>query len=51
VRVNDVRLDGYNGDAVLTAVDVGLRGLLRRLGVERRSDQVFSLLKVDLPPT
>jgi CBS domain-containing protein len=49
VRVNDVRLEGYNGDAVLTAVDVGLRGLLRRLGVERRSDQVFSLLKVDLP--
>jgi magnesium transporter len=49
VRVNDVRLDGYNGDALLTAVDVGLRGLLRRLGIERRSEQVLALLKLDLP--
>lgn len=49
VRVNDVRLEGYNSDAVLTAVDVGVRGLLRRLGIERRSEQLFSLLKVDLP--
>src|SRR5574337_781968 len=49
VRVNDIRLEGYNGDAVLTAVDVGIRGLLRRLGIERRSDQVFALLKVQLP--
>lgn len=49
VRVNDIRLEGYNGDAVLTAVDVGVRGLLRRLGIERRSEQVFALLKVQLP--
>lgn len=49
VRVNDIRLEGYNGDAVLTAVDVGVRGLLRRVGIERRSEQVFRLLKVQLP--
>ncbi len=51
VRVNDIRLEGYNGDAVLTAVDVGVRGLLRRLGIERRSEQVFALLKTQLPST
>ena len=51
VRVNDVRLEGYNGEAVLTAADVGVRGLLRRLGVERRSEQFFGLLKVQLPLT
>ncbi len=49
VRVNDIRLEGYNGDAVLTAVDVGARGLLRRLRIERLSEQVFALLKVQLP--
>ena len=51
VRVNDVRLEGYNGEAVLTAADVGVRGLLRRLGVERQSEQFFALLKVQLPLT
>src|SRR2546428_5642619 len=51
VRVNDVRLEGYNGEAVLTAADVGVRGLLRRLGVERQSEQFFGLLKVQLPLT
>ncbi len=49
VRVNDIRLEGHNGDAVLTAVDVGLRGLLRRLGVERQSEQLLTFLKVPLP--
>ncbi len=49
VRVNDIRLEGHNGDTVLTAVDVGLRGLLRRLGVERRSEQLFTFLKIPLP--
>jgi len=42
VRVNDVRLEGHNGDAILSAVDVGIRGLLRRLGVERRTERVRS---------
>lgn len=49
VRVNDVKLEGHNGDAVLIAVDVGLRGILRRLGIERRSEQVSALAKVHLP--
>jgi magnesium transporter len=49
VRVNDIRLEGYAGEALLTAADVGVRGLLRRLGIERRSEQFFTLMKVPLP--
>lgn len=49
VRVNDIRLEGHNGDAVLSAVDVGIRGLLRRLGIERRSEQISTFLKLPLP--
>jgi magnesium transporter len=37
VRVNDIKLEGYNGTALLVAVDVGMRGILRRLGVENSS--------------
>lgn len=51
VRVNDIKLEAYNGDAVLVAVDVGVRGILRRLGIERRSGQLFELLRVQLPYT
>lgn len=49
VRVNDVRLEGHNGDAILSAVDVGIRGLLRRLGVERRTERVLAFFKSSLP--
>ena len=40
VRVNDVKLEGYNMEAILIAVDVGVRGIMRRLGVERGGDKV-----------
>ena len=36
VRVNDVRLTEEGGAAYVTDVDVGMRGILRRLGVEAR---------------
>ncbi|MDA8079896.1 MAG: CBS domain-containing protein [Nitrospiraceae bacterium] len=49
VRVNDVKLEGYHGRAVLIAVDVGMRGILRRLGIERGSEEFFSLIKAQLP--
>jgi CBS domain-containing protein/sporulation protein YlmC with PRC-barrel domain len=49
VRVNDIRLEGHDGDVVLSAVDVGVRGLLRRLGIERRSEVLFTFLKIPLP--
>lgn len=41
VRVNDVKLEGQNHQAWLAAVDVGIRGILRRLGVERKSESVY----------
>jgi magnesium transporter len=49
VRVNDVKLEGYDTDAVLIAVDVGMRGILRRLGVERGGEDLMRLFKKRLP--
>ena len=40
VRVNDVKLEGHNGHACLIAVDVGMRGILRRLGIERNGENL-----------
>jgi len=45
VRVNDIKLEGYNDNAVLIAVDVGMRGILRRLGVERGGEDFMRLFK------
>lgn len=49
VRVNDIRLEGYNSDAILIAVDVGMRGILRRLGVERGGEDFMKLFRAHLP--
>jgi len=49
VRANDVKLEGYRDDALLVAVDVGLRGILRRLGVERRGESLMGLFRARLP--
>lgn len=49
VRVNDIKLEGYNDNAVLIAVDVGMRGILRRLGVERGGEDLMRLFKRHLP--
>lgn len=43
VRVNDVKLEGQKDHACLVAVDVGIRGILRRLGVERNSEKVYRM--------
>lgn len=43
VRVNDVKLEGLNSDACLIAVDVGMRGILRRLGVERNGESLVRI--------
>jgi CBS domain-containing protein len=43
VRVNDVKLEGENNHACLTGVDVGIRGILRRLGIERKSENIYRL--------
>jgi magnesium transporter len=49
VRVNDIKLEGYDSEAVLTAVDVGVRGILRRLGVERKGEDFLKVFKASLP--
>jgi CBS domain-containing protein len=49
VRVNDVKLEGYDTEAVLIAVDVGMRGILRRLGFERGGEDLMRLFKKHLP--
>ncbi len=49
VRVNDLKLEGYEGRAVLVAIDAGMRGILRRLGIEKRGDDLLKLFKVELP--
>jgi CBS domain-containing protein len=49
VRVNDIKLEGYNNDAVLIAVDVGMRGIMRRLGIERGSEEVLGIFNTSLP--
>lgn len=40
VRVNDVKLEGVGNDACLSAVDVGMRGILRRFGMERKGEKI-----------
>jgi len=42
VRVNDLELGDVKGKLCLVAADIGLRGLLRRLGVEKRGEAFFS---------
>jgi sporulation protein YlmC with PRC-barrel domain len=43
VRVNDVKLEGKEDYACLSGVDVGVRGILRRLGIERKSENIYRL--------
>ena len=45
VRVNDVKLAEEGGNACVTDVDVGVRGILRRLGVERRGEAFFRAIR------
>jgi CBS domain-containing protein len=49
VRVNDIKLEGFDSEAVLIAVDVGVRGILRRLGVERKGEDFLKVFKASLP--
>ncbi len=48
VRVNDLKLGDVNGRMCLIAVDIGLRGILRRLGIEARGEQVLALFRYRL---
>lgn len=49
VRVNDIKIEGYASNAVLIAVDVGIRGLLRRLGIERGGEDFLRMFRIQLP--
>jgi len=49
VRVNDVKLEGFNSEAILVAVDVGMRGIMRRLGVERGGEDLMRIFRRRLP--
>jgi len=48
VRVNDLELGDVKGKLCLVAADIGLRGLLRRLNVEKRGEKFLSLFKYKL---
>ncbi len=48
VRVNDLELGDVKGKLCLVAADIGLRGILRRLGVEKRGEKLFSLFRYKL---
>jgi magnesium transporter len=49
VRVNDVRLATINNITYAIAVDVGVEGLLRRIGISQPVKFIFSLIKLNVP--
>jgi sporulation protein YlmC with PRC-barrel domain len=51
VRVNDIKLGNLNHKLCIFSVDIGFRGLLRRLGYERLGDKISKTLGKDIPNT
>ena len=49
VRVNDLQLQHQDGRLLLVGVDIGARGLLRRLGMERVGRRLTRLFGRDFP--
>ena len=49
VRVNDIKLGRFNDKLCIFSVDIGFRGLLRRLGYMKLGEQVARMLKRDIP--
>lgn len=49
VRVNDLQLAESPGALLLVGADIGIRGILRRLGLEKAAKSVARLLGRDLP--
>jgi len=49
VRVNDLQLQQSNGEVLLVGVDIGARGLLRRLGVEQVGRRLRRVVGADFP--
>lgn len=49
VRVNDIRLANLSNGTYLVAVDVGIEGLLRRLGVAKPVKKILKPFKKNIP--
>ena len=49
VRVNDVRLATLPAGTFAIAVDIGIEGLLRRIGISVPMKKILSLFKVNIP--
>ncbi len=49
VRVNDIKLGKMNQKLCIFSVDIGFRGLLRRLGYERFGERFAQAIKRDIP--
>ncbi|KJR41932.1 MgtE integral membrane protein, partial [Candidatus Magnetoovum chiemensis] len=49
VRVNDIKMEGFHGRALFIAIDVGIRGILRRLGLEREGESFTRFFRIPLP--
>ncbi|MBU0686459.1 MAG: CBS domain-containing protein [Candidatus Margulisbacteria bacterium] len=49
IRVNDLKLAKVEQSVNLIAVDVGARGLLRRIGIEGLVDWLLGLFKITIP--
>lgn len=49
VRVNDIKLGKLNHKLCIFSVDIGFRGLLRRLGYERFGERFATAIKQDIP--
>lgn len=49
VRVNDVRLATLPAGTFAVAVDIGIEGLLRRIGIVHPMKRILTLLKINIP--
>ena len=49
VRVNDVRLATLPAGTFAVAVDIGIEGLLRRIGISIPIKRILSLFKISIP--
>src|SRR2546423_12550480 len=50
VRVNDLQLSQVDGTMLLVGVDIGARGLARRVGLEGVGRRLASTFGIDWPP-
>lgn len=49
VRVNDIRMANLTNETYMVAVDVGLQGFFRRLGVAKPLTEMLKLFKASIP--